>query len=218
MLDFLGDALSWVTYVIETLGYVGVAVVLALESVFPPIPSEAVLPLTGYLVSQGRMSFVGAVIASTIGAVVGALILYWVGYALGEKRTRALVKRYGRWMLLTEEDLDRAQGWFDRHGKVAVLIGRLAPLVRSLVSIPAGVTRMPLATFTLYTAIGSALWNAALIGAGWALGASWTYVQEYQRYFGYAVLAVLGLAIGWFVWRRLGTPGGDRAEANSAER
>ena len=218
MLDFLGDAFSWVTWVIETLGYVGVAVVLALESVFPPIPSEAVLPLTGYLVSQGRMSFVGAVIASTVGAVAGALILYWLGYALGEDRTRSLVKQYGRWMLLTEEDLDRAQGWFDRHGRVAVLIGRLAPLVRSLVSIPAGVTRMPLATFTLYTAIGSAIWNAALIGAGWALGASWTYVQEYQRYFGYAVLAVIGLAIGWFVWRRVGSMGGGRAEAGAAER
>lgn len=218
MLDLLGDTLSWVTYVIETLGYVGVAVVLALESVFPPIPSEAVLPLTGFLVSQGRMSFVGALIASTIGAVAGALILYWMGYVLGEDRIRALIKRYGRWMLLTEEDLDRSQAWFDRHGRIAVLIGRLAPLVRSLVSIPAGVTRMPLLTFTLYTTIGSALWNAVLIGAGWGLGASWQHVQQYQQYFGYAVLAAIVLAIGWFVWRRLGAPGGDRAQASSAER
>lgn len=206
------------TFVIETLGYVGVAVVLALESVFPPIPSEAVLPLTGFLVSQGRMSFVGALVASTVGAVVGALVLYWLGYTLGEDRIRALVKKHGRWMLLTEEDLDRSQAWFDRHGRVAVLIGRLAPLVRSLVSIPAGVTRMPLLTFTVYTTIGSAIWNAVLIGAGWLLGENWTYVQEYQQYFGYGVLAALGLAIAWFVWGRLGTTGGGRAETRSAER
>ena len=140
MLGLLGDTLSWVMLVIEKLGYVGVAVVLALESVFPPIPSEAVLPLTGFLVSQGKMSFLGALIASTVGAVVGALILYWMGYALGEDRIRSLIKQHGRWLLLTEEDLDRSQAWFDRHGRVAVLIGRLAPLVRSLVSIPAGVT------------------------------------------------------------------------------
>jgi membrane protein DedA with SNARE-associated domain len=205
VLDVLGDTLSWIMSLIETLGYVGVAVVVALESVFPPIPSEAVLPLTGFLVSQGRMSFVGALIASTIGAVVGALILYWVGYALGEDRVRALVKQYGRWMLLTEEDLERAQAWFEDHGRIAVLIGRLTPFVRSLVSIPAGVTRMPLLTFTVYTAIGSALWNAVLIGAGWLLGASWSHVQEYQQYVAYAVFATLGLVISWFAWRRLGT-------------
>lgn len=217
MLDFLGDTLGWVTLIIEKLGYIGVAFVLALESVFPPIPSEAVLPLTGFLVSQGRMNFVAALIAATIGSVVGALILYWFGYAWGEERIRQFVKRYGRWMLLTEEDLDRSQAWFDHHGKVAVLVGRLAPLVRSLVSIPAGVTRMPLLTFTIYTTIGSALWNAVLIGAGWALGASWTHVQQYQQYFGYGVLAAIGLAIAWFVWRRLGSSSDSRAQPRSAE-
>jgi membrane protein DedA with SNARE-associated domain len=217
VLDFLGDTLSWVMSLIETLGYVGVAVVVALESVFPPIPSEAVLPLTGFLVSQGRMSFVGALIASTIGAVVGALILYWVGYALGEDRVRALVKQYGRWMLLTEEDLDRAHAWFDNHGGIAVLIGRLTPFVRSLVSIPAGVTRMPLLTFTVYTAIGSALWNAVLIGAGWLLGASWSQVREYQQYFAYAVFATLGVVIACFVWRRLGTFGSREPQPGRPE-
>jgi membrane protein DedA with SNARE-associated domain len=212
MLDFLGDTFSWVTSLIETLGYVGVAVVLALESVFPPIPSEAVLPLTGFLVSQGRMSFVGALVASTIGAVIGALILYWLGYALGEDRVRTLVTQHGRWMLLTEEDLDRAHAWFEHHGRIAVLIGRLAPFVRSMVSIPAGVTRMPLLTFTVYTTIGSALWNAALIGAGWLLGASWMHVQAYQQYVAYAVFAALGLVIAWFVWRRLGTASSREAQ------
>jgi membrane protein DedA with SNARE-associated domain len=216
VLDFLGDALGWVTLVIEKLGYVGVAVVLALESVFPPIPSEAVLPLTGFLVSQGRMGFVGALIASTIGSVVGALMLYWLGSACGKDRIRQFVKQYGRWMLLTEADLDRSHEWFNRHGRVAVLVGRLAPLVRSLVSIPAGVTRMPLVTFTIYTTIGSALWNAVLIGAGWALGESWTHVQQYQQLFGYGVLAALGLAVAWFVWRRLGSASGGRTEPGSS--
>ena len=217
MLDFLGDSLGWVTLILEKLGYIGVAAVLALESVFPPIPSEAVLPLTGFLVSQGRMNFVGALIAATVGSVVGALILYWLGYAWGEDRIRQFIKRYGRWMLLTEEDLDRSQEWFDHHGRTAVLIGRLAPLVRSLVSIPAGVTKMPLVTFTIYTTIGSALWNAVLIGAGWGLGESWTHVQQYQQLFGYGVLGALGLAVAWFVWRRLGSSNNGHSQATSAK-
>jgi membrane protein DedA with SNARE-associated domain len=217
VLDFLGDALGWVTGLIEAFGYPGLAVVLALESVFPPIPSEAVLPLAGFLVGQGRMGFVGAVIAATVGAVVGALILYWLGAALGERRVRALVERHGRWLFLSTEDLDRAQDWFDRHGGAAVFIGRLAPLVRSLVSVPAGVARMPLPAFVAYTALGSALWNTVLIGAGWALGESWGVVQQYQKLFGYAVLGALGLAVAWFVSRRLGSGSRDAAATSGRD-
>ena len=216
MLDFLGDTLAWVTRIIDTLGYPGLAFVLALESVFPPIPSEAVLPLAGFLVSQGRMTFVGAVVAATIGSVVGALILYWLGFALGERRVRQLVARYGRWALLTEDDLDRSQAWFDRHGRAAVFIGRLAPLVRSLVSVPAGVARMDLVPFVVYTALGSALWNTVLIGAGWLLGESWSRVQEYQQLFAYGVMAALGLAVAWFVVRRLRPSSDDATRTGSA--
>ena len=203
MPNFVGDILAWILGLVETLGYVGLAIVVALENVFPPIPSEAILPLAGFLVGQGRMTFIGAVVASTLGSVVGALVLYWLGYALGEDRVRRLIVKHGRWMLLDESDLDRSKGWFDHHGRAAVFLARLAPLARSLISVPAGVAKMPLWTFVIYTTAGSGLWNAALIAAGWALGANWTLVEQYQGYFGTAFLVLMGGAIAWFVIRRL---------------
>jgi membrane protein DedA with SNARE-associated domain len=214
MPSFVGDILAWILGLVETLGYVGLAIVVALENVFPPIPSEAILPLAGFLVGQGRMTFIGAVVASTLGSVVGALALYWLGYALGEDRVRRLIVKHGRWMLLDESDLDRSKGWFDHHGREAVFLARLAPLARSLISVPAGVAKMPLWTFVIYTTAGSGLWNAGLIAAGWALGANWTLVEQYQGYVGTAFLMLMGGAIGWFVIRRLmnGRPSQQQSE------
>lgn len=203
MPSFVGDILAWIVGLVETLGYVGLAIVVALENIFPPIPSEVILPLAGFLVGQGRMTLVGAIVASTVGAVAGALVLYWVGYALGEDRVRQLIRKHGRWMLLDEADLDRAKGWFDHHGREAVFLARLAPLARSLISVPAGVAKMPLWSFVLYTAAGSGLWNAGLIAAGWALGANWTLVEQYQGYIGTGFVTLMGAAIAWFVIRRL---------------
>ncbi len=203
MFDFLGDAVNWVLNLIAAFGYVGLAFVVALESVFPPIPSEVILPLAGFLTAQGRMTFVGAVIASTVGSVLGALILYAVGYALGARRVRWLVCRYGCWVMVSEEDLDKAYAWFDRYGRAAVLIGRLAPLVRSLISIPAGVARMPLLSFIVFTTIGSGVWNALLIWAGWLLGENWEVVGTYQGYFGNFIVAALVVTVVWFLGSRL---------------
>ena len=202
MSDLLGNAVARVVNLIDALGYVGLAIVVALENVFPPIPSEVILPLAGYLAAQGRMTFVGAVVASTVGSVAGALILYAVGYALGERRIRGLVRRHGRWAMVDEEDLDKAQAWFDRHGRTAVLIGRLAPLVRSLISIPAGVARMPLLSFVAYTTLGSGIWNALLIAAGWFLGDNWEVVSGYQKTFGDVVVAALCVGVVWFLGKR----------------
>lgn len=216
MLGVFGDLMNWVLGLIDLMGYPGLAIVVALENVFPPIPSEAVLPLAGFLVGQGRMTLVGAVGAATVGSVLGAVVLYWLGYAWGEDRVRSLVRRYGRWALLDEGDLDRAQDWMNRHGRLAVFVGRLAPLVRSLVSVPAGVARMPLGTFLLYTALGSGLWNAALIGAGWLLGANWALVERYQSAFGTGVLVVLAATVVWFAGRRLLGPGRGRAAPSAA--
>ncbi len=208
--SFVGDALNWVTGLVETLGYPGLAFVVALESVFPPIPSEAVLPLAGFLVSQGRMTLWGAILASTLGSVVGALVLYWLGYAWGEQRVRALVKAHGRWLTVDEDDLNRSQKWFEHHGRSAVFIARLAPLTRSLISIPAGVARMPLGPFLLYTTLGSGIWNAVLIGAGMLLGANWALVERYQSLLGTAVVSLLVLAVVWFVGRRVLAGGKER--------
>lgn len=193
---------AWVTGVVESLGSVGVGAMIALENVFPPIPSELILPLAGFLAGQGRLSLPAAVCAATVGAVAGALVLYALGAWLGRERLRHLIGRYGRFLGVQPEDLDRTQGWFDRHGGKVVFFGRLVPIVRSLVSIPAGFARMPLPTFVAYTAVGSLLWNSLLIGVGWAVGDQWQRVGQYTKPLEYAVLAVLVIAVGRFVWRR----------------
>jgi membrane protein DedA with SNARE-associated domain len=198
------DAVAgWTLEVLLVLGYAGLAGLVALETIFPPIPSELILPLAGFLTGQGRLAFAGAVAAATLGSVVGALSFYAVGRALGEARLRSLVRRYGHGLLLDERDLDRAQGWFVRHGPWAVVVGRLIPGVRSYVSIPAGFARMPLLPFTALTALGSGVWNGLLIGLGWLLGDRWQEVGQYVRPFSSAVTILLVALLAWFVWRRL---------------
>lgn len=196
---------EWVTGVIEALGYPGLTALVALENVFPPIPSEVILPLAGFLASQGRFSFILVLAATTIGSLIGALVLYGVGAAAGRSRVRRLVERFGHWALLTPDDLTRAEGWFDRYGTIAVFTGRLAPIVRSLVSIPAGYSRMPIGQFLLLTGIGSALWNGILISLGWALGESWQSIERYVDWLQYLVIAVVAILVVRFVWQRLRT-------------
>lgn len=187
-------------------GYPGIAGVMVLETVFPPIPSEIVLPLAGYEVSQGGLSFVPVALVATLGSVIGAAVLY----ALGRFGGRPLVLRFGRILRVSEADLDRAERWFDRWGDRVVLGGRIVPLARSVVSIPAGTMRMPLVRFTVLTAVGSLVWNLVLIGAGYQLGSRW---EEVTRLVGrYSVVAYVLIAAGvfvgtfWLVRRRKATP------------
>lgn len=203
MLDGLVD---WVTSVVETLGYGGVAFLVALENLFPPIPSEVVLPLAGFVAAGGGASVVGMIIAATIGSMVGAYVLYGIAAAIGPIRLRALVVRYGRWFGLDEADMDKTEEWFDRRANLAVLLCRCVPLMRSLISIPAGFRRMPLLPFSLFTLVGSLVWNVLLIGAGYLLGEQWHQVEEPLELFQRLVLAVIALALAWFVWRRIVRP------------
>jgi len=142
-------------------------------------------------------------IATTLGSLVGALVLYGIGMAAGQQRIRRLVERYGHWALLTPDDLTRSEVWFDRYGPIAVFTGRLAPVIRSLVSIPAGYRRMPLGQFLMLTAFGSALWNGALVGLGWALGENWNAIERYVGWLQYLVIAVVAILVVRFVWKRL---------------
>jgi membrane protein DedA with SNARE-associated domain len=189
-----------ITDIIATLGPIGVGALVALETLFPPIPSELILPLSGYLASQGRMSLATVIIGATVGSLVGALALYWAGAALGQKRLRRLAERMP---LVEADDLERAEQWFDRHGGLAVLIGRVVPVVRSLVSVPAGVEHMPLWRFVLYTIVGSGVYNLVLVGLGYVLGSRWKTVEQYSNYLNYAIYAAIAIAVGLFVVKRL---------------
>ncbi len=202
----LEGLVEWVTSVVETLGYGGVAFLVALETLFPPIPSEVVLPLAGFVAANGDASFTGMVAAATIGSMVGAFLLYGISAAIGPVRLRALVVRYGKWFRLDETDLDRTEDWFDRRANTAVLLCRCVPLMRSLISIPAGFRRMAIIPFTLYTLLGSLVWNVILIGAGYLLGERWSQVEEPLELFKNAVLLAIAIAVAWYVWRRYVRP------------
>jgi membrane protein DedA with SNARE-associated domain len=212
----LGDLANWVQDVINQFGYLGVALLVVIENVFPPIPSEIVLPFAGFVAQQGASAVnatadaaqsdttvVGMMIAATVGSVVGALILYFVSAAIGPERLRGFVERFGKWFGVKSSDLVRAEEWFDRRSVAAVLVGRCVPLIRSIVSIPAGFRRMNLTSFVVLTAIGSAVWNIALIGAGAVLGDQWERVGEYVGVFQWLVIAAILFLVVRFVVSRL---------------
>ena len=212
----LGDLANWVQDVINQFGYFGVALLVVIENVFPPIPSEIVLPFAGFVAQQGASAVnatadaaqsdttvIGMMIAATVGSVVGALILYFVSAAIGPERLRGFVERFGKWFGVKSSDLVRAEEWFDRRSVVAVLVGRCVPLIRSIVSIPAGFRRMKLTSFVVLTAIGSAVWTIALIGAGAVLGDQWERVGEYVGVFQWLVIAAVLVLLVRFVVSRL---------------
>ena len=190
---------DWIADVVQSLGYVGIATLVALENLFPPLPSELILPLAGFLAGQGRLSLAGVIVAATLGSLVGALALYAAGAGLGQRRLRAIAARTP---LVDAADVDRAAGWFARHGERAVLLGRMVPVVRSLVSVPAGVEHMPLGRFIAYTVLGSAAWNTILIGLGFVVGERWELVRGWAQVFEWLVLGVLAVLLVAFVARR----------------
>lgn len=193
---------------VTTLGYAGIFAAMVAENVFPPIPSELVLPLAGFEVDAGNLRFLLVVVAATLGSLVGALILYAIGLYGG----RPLILRWGRVLRVTAGDLDRAERWFDRYGDRVVLVARLVPIARSLVSLPAGTMRMGLTRFIVLTSIGSFIWNALLIGAGYHLGSNWEDVTHVASSYSSVVKVaapVAVLAAGVWLWRRRAVRGGE---------
>ncbi len=188
---------DWIVKTIRSLGYVGVTSLTFLENLFPPIPSELVIPLAGFVAATGALSIWGVIVAATVGSLAGALLWYEIGRRVGERRVRRWVERSGKWITLSPKDVDRAQGWFKRHGGAAVFLGRLVPGVRTFISLPAGFAGMPRTPFLLYSAGGTALWTAALAYAGVVLKANFTIVGDYIGIATNVLLAGLGVLLVW---------------------
>jgi membrane protein DedA with SNARE-associated domain len=179
-------------------GYAGLVFLMFLENVFPPIPSELIMPLAGYMATSGKLALPGVVIAGTAGSVLGALPLYYLARRYGARRLEDFADRHGRWLTLSREDLQRARHWFDRHGGAAVFFCRLVPGLRSLISLPAGVQRMHFGLFLLWTTLGSALWSGILAGLGYVLGRNFKVVEQWLDPFSWVVL---GTVLALYLWR-----------------
>ncbi|WP_127469145.1 DedA family protein [Streptomyces sp. B27] len=202
-----GGIAGWATGLVETFGGPGAGFAIALENLFPPLPSEIILPLTGFAVAQGVLSLVSALFWTTLGSVVGAVALYGLGAVFGRERMHAL---WARLPLVKASDLVRTEEWFARHGTKAVLLGRMVPVFRSLISVPAGVERMPLPVFVALTTAGSLVWNTVLVLAGYWLGDSWDVVGTYVGIMSKVVLGAAVLAVTWYVVTRLRGRNGSR--------
>ena len=210
-----GGITGFLLDLVDKLGPVGVGLSILAETVVPPIPSEAVLGLAGVLINEGRMSIVPVILCATIGSLLGAIFFYFVGRALGPRRSHAFLDRLP---LVETADVDRTFAWFEKHGRSAVFLGRMVPIVRSFISVPAGVVRMPLGQFLLFTAGGSLIWNTVLIILGVAAG---DFIQANLKYLDYAVVAVFALAIAYLVYKRakdVRRHRRNRAEARTAAR
>lgn len=165
--------------VVSAFGYLGVFLLMLLENIFPPIPSELIMPLAGFVAARGDLNFIGVILVGTAGSVVGALPWYYAGAKLGQERMKRLAKRWGHWLTLSPEDVDKASNWFDRHGKGAVFFGRLIPAVRTLISVPAGIAGMSMTKFLIYSTLGSLIWTALLALAGFVLESQYEKVSQY---------------------------------------
>lgn len=182
---------AFVQSMMERFGPFGIGLLMFLENIFPPIPSELIMPLAGYLATQGDMNIAWVIVAGTVGSLIGTLPWYYLGRRLGHDGVRRLASQHGRWLTMSPSDVDSASERFKRHGKVSVLVGRLIPTVRTLISVPAGVASMPIGSFLLFSAVGTLLWTAALALAGFLLGQAYDIIQKYVDPVSTAVLVIL---------------------------
>lgn len=191
---------NWITQFMEQYGYIGVFLMIALENVFPPIPSEIVLTFGGFMTTYTRMTVTGVVIASTAGSVVGAVILYGIGLLLDVERLEKIIDRWGHILRITKEDIYKADSWFDKYGIWTVLFCRMVPLIRSLISIPAGMSNMKFGLFLLFTTIGTLIWNIILVSVGAALGENWASILNFMDIYSNIAYAIIGIGIIVFLF------------------
>ncbi|WP_067727185.1 DedA family protein [Oceanobacillus damuensis] len=192
---------SWVTGIMEQLGYLGVFLMMALENIFPPIPSEIVLPFGGFLTTYTELTVIGIIVAATLGSVIGAMILYGIGLLMDVERLEKIVDRWGHILRVSKEDIHKADAWFDRYGYWTVLFCRMIPLIRSLISIPAGMSNMKFIVFLTFTTIGTLIWNIILISVGVSLGENWEGILGFMDMYSTVVYVLAGIGIVLFtVW------------------
>ncbi|MFI7316252.1 DedA family protein [Streptomyces venezuelae] len=210
-----GGIAGWAADLVDTLGGPGAGLAIALENLFPPLPSEVILPLTGFAAGQGVISLASALFWTTLGSVVGAAALYWIGVLFGRERMHAL---WAKLPLVKASDLERTEAWFAKHGTKAVLLGRMVPIFRSLISVPAGVERMRLPVFLSLTALGSLVWNSVLVLAGYWLGDQWDAVETYVGLLSKAVLVLAVGAVAVYVAVRVRSRKGPGSAAEARHR
>jgi membrane protein DedA with SNARE-associated domain len=211
----LGGLTGLVLRLIDAMGEWGVGLMLFVETVFPPIPSEVILPLAGFLAGVGRMNLVWVLVLATAGSYLGALVLYWLGAVIGFERT---IRWLGRLPLVDEDDFRKAADWFHRHGRSSVMLGRLVPIVRSLISLPAGADRMHLGTFSVFTILGSGIWNALLVLGGAALGTQYERIEAYTEWIDRGMYVAIAAIVVTFVVRRIRRGRAARAAAPRGRR
>jgi membrane protein DedA with SNARE-associated domain len=189
---------EWIPNVMNQLGYWGIGLLMFLENLFPPIPSELIMPLAGFTVAKGQMDFIPVIIAGVVGTIVGAFPWYYIGKFISEERLEHLADKYGKWISVTSKDIKKANNWFNEHGGKAVFFCRLVPGVRTLISLPAGINNMPLIPFTLYSTLGTTIWVTFLTFLGYKLGDNYELVDEYLGPVSKIILAII--VIFFILW------------------
>jgi membrane protein DedA with SNARE-associated domain len=191
---------EWIIGLTNSLGYWGIGLLMFLENIFPPIPSELIMPLAGFTVAQGKMDFSLAVIVGTAGTMAGTYVWYYFGRLANYQRLSSWIDRYGKWIRVTVQDIDRVNNWFDKYGRKAVFFGRMVPGIRTLISLPAGMNQMPISSFTIYSTLGTFIWTLALTTAGFLLGENYTSIENYLAPISkLIVFSLLGLVGYWLV-------------------
>ncbi|MBK0064036.1 MULTISPECIES: DedA family protein [unclassified Acinetobacter] len=193
---------NWIIQIIESLGYFGIAFLMFMDNIFPPIPSEVIMPSAGYTASRGQLQIVGVIVAGSLGSILAAALLYAIGRKISHAALFKWVDRYGKYLFIKSKDLEKALNWFEHYGHRIVFFGRMIPAVRSLISIPAGMSRMPFGKFMLYSSFGTIIWTTFLACVGFYFGENQELMFAIMHRVGYIILTITLLFVGWWIYRK----------------